>query len=171
MAVVTKDGPTWCLGMWLICLVSTAYKRVKHRVTSRLRPRSSCWRPLQAVSTPSPSSSCPLVGLRRRSTPSNQIVMLGKLVLGALVAGATLAQAASRTITVDNQCKGTIWPAFAGPPATKTTGGKQPFGWAQPPGTTTFTVPDPCRSDCGSERGLALKYTRGVDPVVGEDRV
>lgn len=70
--------------------------------------------------------------------------MLGKFVLTTLLAGVTMVQAASRTITVDNQCKGTIWPAFAGPAATKTTGGKQPFGWAQPPGTTTFTVPDPC---------------------------
>ena len=48
------------------------------------------------------------------------------------------------TLTVDNQCTGTIYPAFAGATATATSGGAQPFGWAQPPRATAFVVPDTC---------------------------
>ena len=53
---------------------------------------------------------------------------------------------ALRTITIDNQCKGTIWPAYQGAQGTKLSGGPQPYGWKQPPGKYSFHVPDQCAS-------------------------
>jgi hypothetical protein len=63
----------------------------------------------------------------------------------ALLWAAFLPFALATTLTVDNQCTGTIYPAFAGATATATSGGSQPFGWAQPPGATAFVVPDTCK--------------------------
>ncbi|GFZ47347.1 LOW QUALITY PROTEIN: hypothetical protein JCM24511_05090 [Saitozyma sp. JCM 24511] len=60
----------------------------------------------------------------------------------ALLWAAFLPFALGVTLTVDNQCTGTVYPAFAGAAATATSGGSQPFGWAQPPGATAFVVPD-----------------------------
>ncbi|KAI9636779.1 thaumatin family-domain-containing protein [Dioszegia hungarica] len=68
-----------------------------------------------------------------------------------LVVALIPATQAVRKITIDNQCKGTVWPAIQvewpknappGPNPTKMDGSPQPFGWKQPPGKYSFQVPD-----------------------------
>jgi hypothetical protein len=76
-----------------------------------------------------------------------------------LVVALIPATQAVRKITIDNQCKGTVWPAIQvewpknappGPNPTKMDGSPQPFGWKQLPGKYSFQVPDYCKPSSSS---------------------
>lgn len=62
-----------------------------------------------------------------------------------ILMGLVPAALALKTITVKNECKGTIWPAIKGSGPTKLDGTPQPYGWKQATGqAVSFQVPETC---------------------------